>query len=114
MENPYLSVIIPAYNEEKRISNTLLDIDRYLTKQDYSYEIIVVNDGSPDKTAQIVKNFINLIKNLKLIDNQENGSNQSINRFFFEVGFFTASVRRRGFKSCVRSCSRHSFNWQNH
>jgi len=72
MENPYLSVITSAYNEEKRISETLLDIDRYLSKQDYSYEIIVVNDGSADKTAEIVKNFINLIKNLKLIDNQEN------------------------------------------
>jgi dolichyl-phosphate beta-glucosyltransferase len=68
----YLSVIIPAYNEEKRISNTLLAIDHYLSQQDYSCEIIVVNDGSKDKTAQIVRNFTNLIKNLKLIDNQEN------------------------------------------
>ncbi|PIV10359.1 MAG: hypothetical protein COS49_00935 [Candidatus Portnoybacteria bacterium CG03_land_8_20_14_0_80_41_10] len=72
MEKPYLSVIIPAYNEEKRISNTLLEIDRYLSRQDYSSEIIVVNDGSSDKTAQVVKNFTNLIKNLNLIDNQEN------------------------------------------
>jgi dolichyl-phosphate beta-glucosyltransferase len=68
----YLSVIIPAYNEEKRIGNTLLSIDHYLSKQDYSYEIIVVNDGSTDKTAQIVRIFTNLVKNLKLIDNQEN------------------------------------------
>jgi dolichyl-phosphate beta-glucosyltransferase len=68
----YLSVIIPAYNEEKRIGNTLLSIDHYLSKQDYSYEIIVVNDGSTDKTAQIVRKFTNLVKNLKLIDNQEN------------------------------------------
>lgn len=72
MEKIYLSVIIPAYNEEKRISSTLLAIDHYLAKQDYSYEIIVVNDGSKDKTAKIVSNFTNLIKNLKLIDNQEN------------------------------------------
>lgn len=72
MEKIYLSVIIPAYNEEKRISNTLLDIDKYLTGQDYSYEIIVVSDGSKDKTAAIVKKFSDLIKNLKLIDNKEN------------------------------------------
>ncbi len=68
----YLSVIIPAYNEEKTISNTLLDIDNYLSKQDFSSEIVVVNDGSKDKTAQVVNNLTKLIKNLKLIDNQEN------------------------------------------
>ncbi len=72
MEKIYLSVVIPAYNEEKRIGNTLLDIDHYLSKRDYSYEIIVVNDGSKDKTAQIVKKFTNLVKGLKLIDNYEN------------------------------------------
>jgi len=68
MENPYLSVVIPAYNEEKRISETLLAIDHYLSKQDYSSEIIVINNGSTDKTGQIVQNFVNLIKNLKLVD----------------------------------------------
>lgn len=72
MEKIYLSVVIPAYNEEKQISNTLLDIDHYLSEQNYSYEILVVNDGSKDKTAQVVKKFTDLIKNLKLIDNQEN------------------------------------------
>ena len=72
MEKIYLSVIIPAYNEEKRISNTLLEIDKYLSDQDYSYEIIVVSDGSKDKTAAIVKKFSDLVKNLKLIDNKKN------------------------------------------
>jgi len=68
----FLSVIIPAYNESKRITNTLLDIDLYLSKQDYEYEIIVVNDGSKDNTAQVVNKLTNLVKNLKIIDNQEN------------------------------------------
>jgi len=72
MGKTHLSVVIPAYNEEKRIGNTLLDIDHYLSRQDYSYEIVVVNDGSKDKTAQIVKKFTNLIKDLKFIDNAEN------------------------------------------
>lgn len=72
MEKPYLSIIIPAYNEEKRISQTLLSIDHYLSQQSYSYEIIVINDGAKDKTAEIVRKFTGLIKNLKLIDNQEN------------------------------------------
>ena len=73
MENTiYLSVVIPAYNEERRISATLLDIDKYLSQQNYSYEIVVVNDGSKDNTAGIVKKTQELVKNLRLIDNQEN------------------------------------------
>ncbi|MCX6760909.1 MAG: glycosyltransferase family 2 protein [Candidatus Nealsonbacteria bacterium] len=68
----YLSVIIPAYNEEKRIAKTLENIDKYLSKQEYDYEIIVASDGSKDKTAEVVKSLIPRIKNLNLIDNKEN------------------------------------------
>ncbi|MBM3250681.1 MAG: glycosyltransferase family 2 protein [Candidatus Nealsonbacteria bacterium] len=68
----FLSVIIPAYNEEKRLSNTLIEIDKYLRKQTYEYEIIVVNDGSKDRTANVVKELFPIIKNLRLIDNKEN------------------------------------------
>ena len=71
-EKPYLSVIIPAYNEEKRISKTLLAIDQYLAKQSYNYEILVVSDGSKDKTGDVVAGFQKMIRNLKLIDNKEN------------------------------------------
>ncbi len=49
----HLSVIIPAYNEEKGIRDTVMDVSRYLSKQDYTFEIIVINDGSKDKTAEI-------------------------------------------------------------
>lgn len=69
---PYLSVIIPAYNESKRLPLTLIDIDRHLSSADFSYEIIVVNDGSKDNTAGVVKRFSGLIKHLRLIDNKEN------------------------------------------
>jgi len=79
---PYLSVIIPAYNEEKRILATLIDIDRYLLKQNYDYEIIVVNDGSTDDTVEVVRNFRKQIfqlkaelprtGDLKIIDNKKN------------------------------------------
>jgi len=73
MENqPYLSVIIPAYNEEKTISKTLLAVEQYLTKQDFSYQILVVSDGSKDKTGAVVRDFQASIKNLDLIDNQQN------------------------------------------
>lgn len=63
----YLSVIIPAYNEAKRIGNTLLDIDKYLSEQDYSYEILVVVAGATDNTEEVVKNYKKLVKNLRIL-----------------------------------------------
>lgn len=52
-----LSVIVPAYNEEERIEETLIKIDNFLDIYAPNSEIIVVNDGSSDKTAQIVSAF---------------------------------------------------------
>ncbi|KKQ68076.1 MAG: Glycosyl transferase family 2 [Parcubacteria group bacterium GW2011_GWC2_39_11] len=72
LNNMYLSIIIPAYNEEKRIARTLKDIDEYLKTKTYDYEIIVVSDGSRDKTADIVKGLQAEVANLRLIDNKEN------------------------------------------
>ncbi len=53
----YLSLIIPAYNEENRLPATLTRIAEYLATRDYSYELIVVDDGSSDDTRQIVRDF---------------------------------------------------------
>lgn len=50
-----LSVIIPAYNEENRIAETLKLVKKYLEKQDYDWEIIIVDDGSKDKTRKVVR-----------------------------------------------------------
>lgn len=54
---PYLSVIIPAYNEAKRIGRTLDIIYTYLSNQPYSWELLVVMDGSQDNTLQVVEQF---------------------------------------------------------
>lgn len=69
---PKLSVVIPAYNEAKRIEPTLRQSKKYLDAQDYSYEVIVVNDGSTDNTAQVVEEITRDWPNFKLIDNRKN------------------------------------------
>lgn len=72
MAQPYLSIIIPAYNEAERIPQTLIDMDKRLSAVDYSYEIVVVSDGSKDNTASVVKNMAKMVRNLKLIDLKDN------------------------------------------
>ena len=77
-ETPYLSVIIPAYNEQTRIADSLYIIKEYLAKQAFRSEIIVVDDGSNDLTTEIVK-FIDIYGKEQLehdegtlIENQKN------------------------------------------
>jgi dolichyl-phosphate beta-glucosyltransferase len=53
----YLSLIIPAYNEEQRLPATLTRMAEYLALRDFSYEIIVVDDGSRDGTRDMVREF---------------------------------------------------------
>lgn len=69
-----LSIIIPAYNEEKRIGKTLDEIAEYISKIDLKTEIIVVNDGSRDRTSEVVKkNFQKYSKTaVSLIDLEYN------------------------------------------
>ncbi|MDI6794276.1 MAG: glycosyltransferase family 2 protein, partial [bacterium] len=55
MKNNYLSVVIPAFNEKRRIVPTLRKIRRYLETQGFLYEIIVVDDGSTDGMAAAIK-----------------------------------------------------------
>lgn len=67
-----LSVVIPAYKEEKRIGDTLLSLDKYLSRLNFPYEILVVIDGSPDNTFAVVEKYQKMIKNLWIINNPEN------------------------------------------
>lgn len=57
LEKPFLSIIIPAYNEEKRIIPGLETAVRYLQNQPYIWEMLVVDDGSTDRTSEIVSRW---------------------------------------------------------
>ncbi len=67
-----LSIIIPAYNEEWRLPPTLLDMIDYFDGRDLEYEIIVVDDGSTDHTAEVVKRLEKIRTQVRLIQLPQN------------------------------------------
>ncbi len=67
-----LSVIIPAYNEEARVGRTLRHINSYLSERYPKFEIIVVDDGSADGTAEVAADFSKGSANVRLIKNDTN------------------------------------------
>ena len=67
-----LSVVIPAYNEEFRLPKTLECIVGYLRARPYRAEILVVDDGSSDRTMEIVNSSRPKYSGLRLISNAEN------------------------------------------
>jgi glycosyltransferase involved in cell wall biosynthesis len=71
---PYLSVVIPAYNEEYNLRTGVLDsVYDYLLGQDYSWEILFVDDGSTDNTAGLAENFANKHKNFIVLKEPHRG-----------------------------------------
>lgn len=67
-----LSVIIPAYNEEKRLPRTLATLHHYLEDQPYHYELIIVDDGSTDQTVPMAKHFLQQVGKGILLENGVN------------------------------------------
>ena len=73
MTRPYLSVIIPVYNEEHRVAGTLERVGAYLRQQRYSWEIVVANDGSTDGTAAIARRAASRNPGIRLLSLSHRG-----------------------------------------
>ncbi len=99
MSNIFISVVIPAYNEAGRIERTLASVRAYFSDRPLSHEIIVVDDGSTDNTADIVRNAIRNTPELRLI---ENGSNRG-KGFAVRSGMQNARGRYRLFMDADNS-----------
>lgn len=82
---PFLSIIIPAYNEENRLPNTLEQIFSFLSKQNYSYEILVIENGSIDRTFEIAKDFTKQFENLIVIHEDKRGKGNAVKRGMLEA-----------------------------
>ena len=81
----FLSVIIPAHNEEHRLPATLKTVDAFLAKQSYTSEIIVVENGSQDLTAVVTEAFAADHPRVRLIREAARGKGLAVRRGMLEA-----------------------------
>lgn len=80
----FLSIIIPAHNEENRLPGTLWQILRFLEGQSFSSEVIVVENGSVDKTFEVAQEFAQQYRNIRVIQS-ERGKGAAVKRGMLEA-----------------------------
>lgn len=78
MSQPFLSVVIPAFNEEARIYATLEQITVFLKPRNFSWEIVVADDGSVDATAQLVSAFAAAQPEVRLLSLEHRGKGWAV------------------------------------
>ena len=94
MDQPRLSVIIPAYNESSRIIPTIERITQYLASRKITYELLVVDDGSSDGTDKTIQKLAQADDSIRLLRNEINkGKGNAVKRgvvsSWGELVFFT-------------------------
>lgn len=77
-DNPKLSIIIPAYNEEARLPDSLSQIGDFVTRQSYATEVLVVNNNSSDRTPEIVAEFAARQPHLRLLHEPRQGKGAAV------------------------------------
>jgi len=80
LESPFLSIIIPAYNEEQRLPRALEQIFSYLKEQSYYAEVLVVENGSTDQTLEIASGFAKDHPNLRILQEEQRGKGYAVRR----------------------------------
>jgi glycosyltransferase involved in cell wall biosynthesis len=78
LTTPFLSLIIPAHNEEARLPDTLNQVFEFAGKQSYTMEVLVVENGSQDNTLQIAQDFANVYPQLRVLQNPESGKGRAV------------------------------------
>jgi dolichyl-phosphate beta-glucosyltransferase len=71
-DKPYLTVVIPAYNEEKRIAPSLAAILAHARRAPYRTEILVVDDGSTDRTIEVSRAALAEVPGARIVENVAN------------------------------------------
>lgn len=79
MGNPYLSVVIPAYNESRNIKRGVLgEVHEYLKHKKFSWEVLIVDDGSSDSTIELVRDFIKKYKGFSVMAEPHRGKGGTV------------------------------------
>ncbi len=78
MSTPFLSLIIPAHNESERLPASLEAVKRYISSLPFETEVIVVENNSSDATAEIVREWMNTMPQLRLINLAQPGKGNAI------------------------------------
>jgi glycosyltransferase involved in cell wall biosynthesis len=76
--SPFLSIVIPAYNEAPRILETLGQVVEFLNARSYSWEVVVADDGSNDGTAALVSGFAARFGNVRLVNLPHRGKGWAV------------------------------------
>jgi len=78
-KSPFLSVVIPCYNEERNLQGgALKKVENFLKSKDFSWEVIVVDDESQDKSKEIIKKFLKKTPQFTLIENPHQGKGLTV------------------------------------
>lgn len=85
MSTPFLSIVIPAHNEESRLPRTLGQIFSFLEKQTYSSEVIVVENGSSDRTLEFAQEYALRHANLIVHHEEQRGKGNAVRRGILEA-----------------------------
>lgn len=81
----YLSIILPAYNEEHRLADSLEKIAAFLQQQDYTYEVLVIENGSVDRTLAIAQEFSTRFPFIQAIHEEGRGKGLAVRRGMLEA-----------------------------
>lgn len=77
-EHPFLSIVIPAYNEEARLPDSLRLIDAFVKKQSFSIEVVVVNNNSTDRTYAITEEFAREAPYVRVVTEHTQGKGAAV------------------------------------
>ncbi len=85
MSVPFLSIIIPAHNEEGRLPQTLEQVFAFLGQQSYQSEVLVIENGSTDRTFEIAQEYARQHPSLRVIHEEGRGKGLAVHRGMFEA-----------------------------
>lgn len=104
-KTPFLSIVIPAYNEMFRLPKTLCEILDFVDQQSYQSEILIIDDGSTDDTVSVAREIANQHSNVTVIQNDHRGKGYAV-----RTGIFSATGRHLLFSDADLAVPIEEFN----